>query len=83
MSNSQPATPVMWEVVSSTPAQGQGPSGAYGPGHLVTARLVGSNSTFQVFVPNADFTVDGVRAMVDAKAQTVAAVNNLKSHPQG
>lgn len=81
MSGTAGAQPeVMWEVVSQTPAQGQGPSGAYGPGHLITARLVGRQTTFQVFVPNQDYNVDTVRQALAAKAEQVWAVDNLKSH---
>lgn len=82
MTPQTPATAeVMWEVVSQTPAQGQGPTGAYGPGHLVTARLVGTQTTFQVFIPNGDYNVETVRRRLAEKAATVAAIDNLKSHP--
>lgn len=77
------ANPIMWEVVSQQPAQGKGPSGAYGPGHQVTGRLVGTGSTFSVFIPNDNYTVEGVRAAMQSKAEAVAAVDGLTGRVAG
>jgi hypothetical protein len=76
-----PVTPenVTWQVVAQVPAQGQASTGQYGPGHLITAQLP-SGSTFQVFVPNGDYTIDKVRAALAAKAATVANIDKLSSN---
>lgn len=69
----------VWEVLSTTPANGKDEMGAYGPGHLVNARL-SSGATFQVFIPNADMAnIDRVRQLIATKAQQVHDVVNMRS----
>lgn len=68
-----------WEVVSQQPASGPTMTGTFGPGHLITVRLTGTTTVFQVFVPNENLTPEVARAMIAQKAVTVAAINALRA----
>lgn len=75
MATTQPS----WTVISQQPTQGKTSTGGYTTGHLITAKLAQSGSTFQVFVPDDQYTVDNVKAALLAKAEAVAAVDALSA----
>lgn len=71
-----PAAPA-WTVTGQQETAGPDANGVYVPGVRVTFRLA-SGQVGQVFVPNDTFTPDGVRAAVQARADTLAAVAALQ-----
>jgi hypothetical protein len=70
-----PAQPT-GRVVTVTDAQGQNSQGQWVKGRQVTYQLV-SGQTGTVFVPGAEFSVDAVRAAIQADASKLADVVNL------
>lgn len=66
----------VWTVISQGETMGIGPSGTAGSGMKVTFRL-DDGTTASVFVPDAQYTADNVKAAIAAKAATLASVKGL------
>lgn len=64
---------VQWKVLTQAPGS-QTVNGRAEHGVVITAQLVGSQATFQVFVPDSQYTADEVTALLADKATHVAAV---------
>lgn len=71
-----PDTTPAWAIVAQREDMQLGPSGGFVPGMVVTFRTR-AGVTSSVFVPSTDYTVDKVRAAIDAQAATIDAVHAL------
>lgn len=72
-----PGNDPAWTVTSQREDWQVGPDGQASHGMTVTFQVTGGG-VGSVFVPAADYTTEKVRALVDAKARTVIAVQALK-----
>lgn len=72
--------PARWKVVSQVPTTGQDSNGQFVRGRNVNYQLA-DGTTGSVFVPNASYTPDAVKAAIAADAATVAAIAGLTSDP--
>lgn len=70
-------TPPAWTVTQQQETTDVGPAGGYVAGVRVTFRTAG-NVVGSVFVPEADYTPDRVKAAIAAKAAAMAAVGALE-----
>lgn len=68
---------VAYKVLTQTPDTQRTAGGAVEHGTTITAQIVGSQSTFRAFVPDSQYTVDQVTAILADKATHVAAVANI------
>ena len=66
------------KVISQAPQLVKDAAGQYVPGRHITAQVVGG-STFVVDVPDAQYTVDNVKALLAAEAAKVDAVDRIGS----
>lgn len=66
-----------WEITAQVQTTDLGPSNAYVDGVKVTFRTR-SGAVGSVFIPNADYTVETVRAKVSAVAATMETVAGLQ-----
>jgi hypothetical protein len=71
-----PAGGPPWSVVSVTETTDQDATGRYAKGKAVTFQL-GSGAMGTVFVPNANWTPDTVKALINQAAANLHAVTNL------
>jgi len=71
-------TPVAppWVVTGQIAANGPQPGGNYGPGYNVSFRLA-SGTVGTVFVPASQYSVENVRAAINAHYPSLAAVDGL------
>lgn len=67
-----------FKVLTQSPTTGRDASGTPTAGYQITAQVVGG-STFQVFVPKAQYTVTTVTGLLQAEANEVAAVDAIGS----
>jgi len=65
-----------WTVISQSETMGIGPSGAAGSGVKVTFRLA-DGTTGSVFVPDAQFNAENVRAAITARVAVIESVKGL------
>lgn len=73
-----PAATPTWHVTGQQETSDIGPQGTYVPGVRVTFQL--ENGTVgQVFLAQADYSVEKARQAIAAKASTLAAVHALTS----
>jgi hypothetical protein len=71
-----PGAAPSWSVTGQQETSDIGPQGTYVPGVRVTFQL--ENGTVgQVFLAQADYSVEKARAAIAAKAATMAAVSSL------
>lgn len=70
------ATGPAWTVISQVETMGIGPTGTAGSGVKVTFRTM-DGTTGSVFVPDAQYNADTVKAAIIAKAATLAEVKGL------
>lgn len=76
---SQAANPVPtsgWSIVGQTPKTGQNSQGIYVPGIQISF-VTGSGQPGNVWVPDTDYNLDTVRALVMAKVATIDAIQGL------
>jgi hypothetical protein len=66
-----------WTIIGQAETFQTDDAGAFVPGVTVTFQLPGGQ-TGSVFVPNAKYTVEGVKAAVAARAAAMAAVSQLQ-----
>jgi hypothetical protein len=72
MSGTGPA----WTVISQSETMGIGPNGGAGSGVKVTFRLA-DGTTGSVFVPDAQYTAENVKAAISARVDVLTAVKGL------
>jgi hypothetical protein len=72
----QPAAPA-WTVTNQMETSDLGPAGTFVSGVKVSFRTA-SGATGSVFVPQADYNVDKVKALIDAKAATAEGIAGLQ-----
>jgi hypothetical protein len=65
-----------WTITAQREDYQVGPNGQLGAGVVVTFTTA-SGITGSVFVPNADYNVAKVRALVDARAAAMEAIHRL------
>lgn len=65
-----------WTVISQAETMGITPTGAAGSGIKVTFRLA-DGTTGSVFVPDAQYTAENVRAAILARVAVLQAVKGL------
>lgn len=80
MSDAMPAKydPPTFKVISQQPRQVVDATGNYVPGVRVTAALA-NGTTFNVDIPQSGYTLDNVKAVLDAEASKAHAINQLGS----
>ena len=67
-----------WQVTHVTAGTGQNQSGQWTQGNRVTYEIPGTGVSGTVFIPPGT-TPDGAAAIIDADAQNLHAIRNLKS----
>lgn len=65
-----------WTVISQSETMGIGPTGTAGSGVKVTFRTV-DGTTGSVFVPDAQYTAENVRAAILARVAVLESVKGL------
>lgn len=65
-----------WSVISQAETMGIGPTGTAGSGVKVTFRLA-DGTTGSVFVPDAQFNAENVRAAITARVGVLESVKGL------
>ena len=78
MAADTPATSVSWRVVSQQETSEPGANGTYTKGVLVYF-LLSSGANGSVFIPDAQYSIDNVKAAVAARAAQIASVGALTS----
>jgi hypothetical protein len=69
--------PPAWTVVSQVETVDLGPAGAFVAGVRVSFTTA-AGATGSVFVPSDQYTVERVRAAINAKAETLDAIAELR-----
>lgn len=72
-----PDTAPAWTVTQQAETTDLGPDGNYQPGIRVTFRLA-NGTVGSVFVPHAGYSVENVRRLIADKAESLAAVADLR-----
>lgn len=70
--------PSAWTVISQTETMGIGPTGSAGSGVKVTFRTA-DGTVGSVFVPDAQYTAENVKAAIAARVAAFDAVKGLSA----
>lgn len=71
-----PMGSLTWTVVGQTETTGLSQQGIYTRGKSISVRLQ-SGTQFSVFIPDSEYNVEHVRAMIAQEAVKVSAINGL------